>query len=276
MNFKTVLLLLFTAHTVHVHAAVETATALADTLNHDCTDSTSVSAQMYQQPDAALGKKRSFRPQQLIVPGALVLAGALGTINDWGEQLDPIHKRHMPEWHKAKMLHPDKWTQFVPSFFGIGLNVCGVKSSLSRQERLMLRVTSFALSASVAWTLKHTVSERRPNGEDNHSFPSGHATTAFQGAELVRMEYGGWYGVTAYVMATGVAVSRIVYDKHWIHDVVAGAGLGILSARASLWLLPAEKKLLAKWQRKHRTAVAALPYYDAGQRAAGGVFALAF
>ena len=61
-----------------------------------------------------------------------------------------------------------------------------------------------------------------------------------------------------------------------IHDVVAGAGLGILSARASLWLLPAEKKLLAKWQRKHRTAVAALPYYDAGQRAAGGVFALAF
>ena len=114
----------------------------------------------------------------------------------------------------------------------------------------------------------YVVKERRPSGEDNHSFPSGHATTAFQGAELVRMEYGGWYGVAAYVMATGVAVERVVYDKHWIHDVVMGAGIGILSARVSLWLLPWEKRLF-RLDGKQKKAMAIVPYYDAGNHALG-------
>ena len=217
----------------------------------------------------------TFKPIQLLVPGALITLGTLGAVSDWGESLDPIHKHHSPEWHHMKMLHPDKWIQFVPSVFGIGLNVCGVKSPYTRTERLLLRATSLALSTSVAFGLKHMVKEWRPSGEDNHSFPSGHATTAFQGAELVRMEYGGWYGVAAYVMATGVAVERVVYDKHWIHDVVMGAGVGILSARVSLWLLPWEKRLF-RLDGKQKKAMAIVPYYDAGNHALGSSFAMTF
>lgn len=51
------------------------------------------------------------------------------------------------------------------------------------------------------------------------------------GAELVRIEYGGWYGAGAYAVAAGVGFMRMYNGRHWLHDVVAGAGVGILSAR---------------------------------------------
>lgn len=53
---------------------------------------------------------------------------------------------------------------------------------------------------------------------------SGHTATVFIGAELVRIEYGGWYGAGAYTIATGVAFMRMYNGRHWLHDVVAGAG----------------------------------------------------
>jgi len=55
------------------------------------------------------------------------------------------------------------------------------------------------------------------------------------GAELVRMEYGGWYGIGAYTIAVGVGFMRMYNGRHWQHDVVAGAGVGILSARVGEW-----------------------------------------
>ncbi len=55
------------------------------------------------------------------------------------------------------------------------------------------------------------------------------------GAELVRMEYGGWYGIGAYTIAVGVGFMRMYNGRHWLHDVVAGAGVGILSARVGEW-----------------------------------------
>ena len=284
MNFRISLLSLLLLTGTHLFAS-ETAPTISTTPLDDALQSAPL-ADSLQVTDSLTANyavanrqisqpQTAFKPTQLIVPGALIALGTVGAISDWGESLDPIHKNHSPEWHHMKMLHPDKWIQFVPSIFGIGLNVCGVKSPYTRTERLLLRATSLVLSTSVAFGLKHAVKEWRPSGEDDHSFPSGHATTAFQGAELVRMEYGGWYGVAAYVMATGVAVERVVYDKHWIHDVVMGAGIGILSARASLWLLPWEKRLF-HLDGKQKKAMAIVPYYDAGNNALGGSFAMTF
>ena len=78
---------------------------------------------------------------------------------------------------------------------------------------------------------------------DDHSFPSGHTATAFAGAELVRMEYGPYWGAAAYTLATGVAFLRIYNRWHYFSDVVAGAGVGILCAHIGEWLLPPVKRL---------------------------------
>lgn len=88
---------------------------------------------------------------------------------------------------------------------------------------------SSALTLGVTYGLKYTVDEKRPNGDDR-SFPSVHASVAFNSAEFIRKRYGWNYGIPAYAIATFVAYSRVESDQHYAHDVLAGAVIGIVSA----------------------------------------------
>lgn len=70
---------------------------------------------------------------------------------------------------------------------------------------------------------------------------SGHTATAFMGAELLRREFWGvspWIGITGYAVAAGTGAFRMVNNRHWFTDVVAGVGIGILSVEAAYWLYP--------------------------------------
>jgi membrane-associated phospholipid phosphatase len=79
------------------------------------------------------------------------------------------------------------------------------------------------------YSLKYAVNERRPNG-GTQSFPSGHASVSFSAAEYMRKRYGWEYGVPMYAAASFVAYSRVEARQHYAHDVIAGAGIGILSS----------------------------------------------
>jgi membrane-associated phospholipid phosphatase len=66
------------------------------------------------------------------------------------------------------------------------------------------------------------------------------------GAELVRLEYGSdtpWIAVAAYAIASGTSIMRVWNEKHWFTDVLAGAGMGMLSARIGWWLLPSVNRV---------------------------------
>ncbi len=82
-------------------------------------------------------------------------------------------------------------------------------------------------TAALTHTLKYAVDERRPNGSDEDSFPSGHASAAFQGAAFLQMRYGWEYGLPAYAAAAFVGYSRVEGDYHYWHDVAAGAAIAI-------------------------------------------------
>jgi len=53
---------------------------------------------------------------------------------------------------------------------------------------------------------------------------------SFSAAEFMRKRYGWEYGVPAYATASFVAYSRVASREHHPQDVVAGAGIGILSS----------------------------------------------
>lgn len=88
---------------------------------------------------------------------------------------------------------------------------------------------ALALGRSVVLTqgLKYVFNETRPNG-GSHSFPSGHTSAAFAGAEFIRKEYGWWWGMPAYAVASYVGWSRVESREHYTRDVLAGAAIGIL------------------------------------------------
>lgn len=55
----------------------------------------------------------------------------------------------------------------------------------------------------------------------------GHSTTAFAFASTVASLHSWYWGVGAYSLAAAVAFSRINDNRHYIHNVVAGATIGI-------------------------------------------------
>lgn len=65
------------------------------------------------------------------------------------------------------------------------------------------------------------------------SFPGGHAITAFSLATVVAMQYreSVWEPILAYAMATGVGLSRLTENKHWLSDILVSGVLGHLIGR---------------------------------------------
>lgn len=88
---------------------------------------------------------------------------------------------------------------------------------------------SYALTMGASYGLKHVVDETRPDG-GTHSFPSGHASSAFAGASYLQFRYGWEYGVPAYIAASAVALSRVDNRHHHWKDVLASAAIANISA----------------------------------------------
>lgn len=97
--------------------------------------------------------------------------------------------------------------------------------SAGRYQYLKAGLTCLALTQG----LKFAIDEQRSNGHGSQSFPSGHTSAAFFGASFIQRRYGWEYGVPAYLLASFVGYSRVECNAHYIHDVLAGAAIGVLS-----------------------------------------------
>jgi hypothetical protein len=87
------------------------------------------------------------------------------------------------------------------------------------------------VNAALTEGLKETAQRTRPDGT-KLSFPSGHASATFATATVLQREFGWKVGAPAYALASYVAASRLSENKHFASDVVFGAAIGIVSARA--------------------------------------------
>lgn len=85
---------------------------------------------------------------------------------------------------------------------------------------------SIGAAYGVTAALKETFPERRPDGSDNRSFPSRHASLSFAAAATLHNRYGWKVGVPAQIVAGFVGLARVEARKHYWYDVVAGAAIG--------------------------------------------------
>jgi len=127
----------------------------------------------------------------------------------------------------------DDYTQFFGPAMTVGLKLGGVEGRSDWPRLLASAGMSYAIMAAFVNGIKYTASEMRPDGSTANSWPSGHTATSFVGATLLHKEYGltrsPWYSVAGYGVATATGVMRILNNRHWISDVLSGAGIGILS-----------------------------------------------
>jgi membrane-associated phospholipid phosphatase len=88
---------------------------------------------------------------------------------------------------------------------------------------------SMLVAGGAAYGLKEAFPERRPDGSDRKSFPSGHASVAFAAAASLENRYGWKAGIPAFIVATFVGAARVEARKHHWYDSVAGAAVGTAS-----------------------------------------------
>jgi hypothetical protein len=129
--------------------------------------------------------------------------------------------------------HIDDYTQFFGPALTVGLKVGGVEGRSDWGRFLASSFMSYGFMIGFVNALKYTTKELRPDGTTHNSWPSGHTATAFVGATLLHKEYGltrsPWYSVAGYGVATATGIMRVLNNRHWVSDVLSGAGIGMVS-----------------------------------------------
>lgn len=88
---------------------------------------------------------------------------------------------------------------------------------------------SMGAAGIVGEMAKAAVHEQRPDHSGDDSFPSNHAAVAFAAATNLTIRYGQQAALPSFGVASAIALGRVQADKHYWHDVLAGAALGSLS-----------------------------------------------
>ncbi len=182
-------------------------------------------------------EKRNFTDSKLyqmtFVGTPLIVTGLIMKGED-------THFRRLRNDYAQEFHRPfDNYTQYVPAAVMLGMKALGVKGRSDWGRMLVSDAFSVAIMAGVVETMKYTTNVTRPDGTDKHSFPSGHTATAFMTATMLTKEYGHispWIGVGAYSFATATGLMRIANNKHWLSDVLTGAGIGIISTELGYYL----------------------------------------
>ena len=87
------------------------------------------------------------------------------------------------------------------------------------------------VSGAIADGIKYSTNRTRPDG-GRHSFPSGHASSAFAAAAVLQGHFGWKAAVPSYLVASYVAAARVETRHHFASDVLFGAGIGIAAGHA--------------------------------------------
>lgn len=186
-------------------------------------------------------KKRGIKP--FIAPALLIGAGTVLLIS-------PNANENFQNWAQDNFAysgHADDYLQYAPGLAVYALNLFGVKGKNNFGNRTAIVIKSLLINDLMVSSMKTWVNAERPNGEPR-SFPSGHTSVAFAMAHFMHKEFGEksvWYSIGAYTCASTVGLMRVAKNAHWISDVMAGAGFGILSTEL-VYLTH-----LYKWDKEH-------------------------
>ena len=214
-----------------------------------------------------------FKTSALIIPTALIGFGVVGLESHTIKDLNSSTNSEITE-HIDQKFTIDDISQYAPFVSVYALNAANIIGKHNFRDRTLILGTAYLLMGATVNILKATSKETRPDKSGNNSFPSGHTATAFMGAEFLFQEYKDqsiWYGITGYAIAAGTGYFRMYNNRHWLTDIAAGAGIGILSTKVAYWTHPYLRKLLFKKQEKSFSGII-LPTYSENKLGVGMAF----
>lgn len=186
-----------------------------------------------QDSVAYQSSKLHFSKTQLIAPASLIASGLLlcGPIKN---DIVQWRNTHLADFHTSI----DDGLALAPIAVVYVLDLAGLPAKNDFLNRSAILVKGELMILGSVYLLKNVTKVSRPDGSDIHSFPSSHTAQAFLAATFLSEEYKDrirWMPYAAYGLAGSVAVLRMANNRHYISDVLVGAGMGILSQKVAFW-----------------------------------------
>ena len=156
--------------------------------------------------------------------------------------------------------YTDDYLQYTPIVFAYGLNILPkMKSKSDFINKSVLLLKSEIIMASMVYPLKYFMNDKRPDSDATNAWPSGHTAQAFVAATFLDKEFRDnsiWISIGSYTCAASVAIIRVLNDRHWSADILAGAGIGILSTQI------AYHTHQYKWGNNKKINYSLIPYWN--------------
>lgn len=195
-----------------------------------CCINTCFAQQALTDSASVLPRTKAVKPSFLnaSIPSIVLFSASAASWNQ-REEIRRFRNRYLPNFKN----HFDDYLQYAPGLMVYGLNAAGIKGKHSLERTTVSYLFSAATMTLLVKSIKGTANVQRPDGSSFNSFPSGHTANSFMNAAFLDKEYGQYrhplYGIGAYTMASATAIGRQMNNRHWVSDVLAGAGIGILS-----------------------------------------------
>jgi hypothetical protein len=134
----------------------------------------------------------------------------------------------------------DDYTQHIPFIEMYIADIAGVEAKNHWFDQTKYLLISNIISSGTTLTLKKLTKKQRPVGADD-SFPSGHTTEAFTNATVLYNEFSQTSDILAYsgyAFAVTTGAFRMINNRHWLSDVLVGAGIGMLATELVYYIEP--------------------------------------
>lgn len=182
-----------------------------------------------QKQDSIPGQKKTkfLNSKQFIAPAVLMTSGFFLVNSSLNKKLQTNANHFFGENFKTRA---DDFLLFVPAIqMCFGKNI-GFKPKTDFEHQVIQIFIANVISVSATKILKLSFKEQRPDKSDFLSFPSGHTTIAFTNAALLYNDYKETnigYACSGFLFATATGILRVANNKHYVSDVLTGAGIGL-------------------------------------------------
>lgn len=176
--------------------------------------------------------------KKAVIPSAALIATGILTIEGRGffssHDLFNYRNETFPEFSTEA----DDFLMLAPLVGLYGINLISSENRHELGRQTLLLIASGILTSAMVWPTKKLTNIERPN-EKPYAFPSGHTAYAFTIATFIDKEFRykkPWLSIASYSIAGATGILRVLNNAHWMSDILAGAGVGILSVNTIYWL----------------------------------------
>lgn len=171
--------------------------------------------------------------------------------------------------------HVDDYIHYAPILMMYTADLFKVPAKNTVWNQTKYLIISEAITSGIVWSLKIGLGIQRPNNGTYNAYPSGHTSQAFVQSQVLYNEFretAPLLAASGHLFSIATGALRVLNNRHWVPDVLLGAGIGILVTNAVYYFEPLKNwNPFKKFENKtHQLDMSFVPSF--GSNYLGGQF----